>query len=282
MPRVEVSWDGFKWWVREGFRADAITLTKREFSVLKLLTLLSSKEKTFVEVGAHVGYYAVRMAPLYKQVIAIEPNPQNLECLRKNIELNGLTNVQVIPVACGEGEGTLPLGLMEGSSSFYRTNVPTVSVPVKRLDDLVQWGDVVKVDVEGWEEHVIKGAIRFIDRCKPIIVIEYHEFGYYPQAKGAFENIKRMLINYRRFNLDGCRFVHVHESRLKTLSREVLGFLLGRHWLLKMVSNERAGRPWYYGLPHTWWYGMGILDVIENLPEHVLEEPEWLELIRDD
>ena len=48
------------------------------------------------------------------------------------------------------------------------------------------------------------------------------------------------------------------------------------------MKNLREGRDWYYGLPYTWWYGMGVLDVIENLPEHIPEEPEWLEQIRND
>jgi hypothetical protein len=49
-----------------------------------------------------------------------------------------------------------------------------------------------------------------------------------------------------------------------------------------MFDNVKNGRCWWYGLPYTWWYGMGVLDVVENLPEHVLDEPEWLELIKDD
>jgi FkbM family methyltransferase len=282
MPKIEESWDGFNWWIREGFRHDAITLTKREYSVLKVLTTLASKEKTFVEVGTHVGYYAVRMARLYKQVIAIEPNSQSLECLTKNIELNKVSNIQIIPVACGESDTELALGLMEGGSSFYRKNVPSIKVPVKRLDTLVEYGDVVKIDVEGWEENVIKGATRFVDTCKPIIIIEHHEFEYYPEAKGAYERIKNMLPNYRRFNLDCTRFAYVHQDKIKTMPREALGLLVGYHWFWKMLFNVKVGKPWYYGLPHTWWYGMGVLDVVENLPEHVLEEPEWLELIKNE
>jgi len=220
--------------------------------------------------------------PLYKQVIAIEPNPQNLECLTKNIELNKLSNIKIIPIACGEKEEILPLGIMESGSSFYRKNVKTINVPVKRLDDLVEYGDVVKIDVEGWEEKVIAGATNFISKCKPIIFIEHHGLEYYPEAEGSFSRIKKMLIGYRRFNLDGTRYAYVHQDKLKTLSRETLGLLAGYHWFWKMISNVKEGRCWYYGLPYTWWWGMGILDVIENLPEHIMDEPEWLELIKDD
>jgi len=67
-----------------------------------------------------------------------------------------------------------------------------------------------------------------------------------------------------------------------TLTKEVLGLLAAYHWFWKMFFNVKEGKAWYHGLPHTWWYGMGVLDVVENLPEHVLEEPEWLDLIKND
>lgn len=282
MPRIERSWDGFLWWVREGFRHDAITLTKREYSMLKTLTLLASREKTFLEVGAHVGYYSIRMAKLYGKVIAVEPNPQSIECLKKNIELNNVENIEIIPVACGEKEEVKPIGLMEGGTSFYRVNAPTINVTVKKLDQIVAHADIVKIDVEGWEEKVVNGARELISRSRPIIFIEHHEFEYYPEARGSYENIRRQLSNYRRFNLDCTRFCYVPEEKLYSLGRQVLGLLAGYHWLWRMVFNIKDGKPWYYGLPYTWWYGMGILDVIENLPEHVVEEPEWLEIIRND
>lgn len=282
MPKIERSWDGFLWWVREGFKHDSITLTKREYSLLKTLTALASKDKIFLEVGTHVGYYAVRMAKLYGKVIAVEPNPQSIECLKKNIELNNVDNITIIPVACGDIEETKPIGLMEGGTSFHRRNTPSINVQVKKLDSLVEHADVVKIDVEGWEEQVVRGGLELINRSKPVIFIEHHEFEYYPEARGSYENIRKILVNYRRFNLDCTRFCYVPEEKLYSLGRKVLGMLAGYHWFWRMFFNVKEGKPWYYGLPNTWWYGMGVLDVVENLHEHILEEPEWLEYIKND
>jgi len=282
MARVEESWDGFRWYIREGYMHDVIVLTKREWSVLKLLTLLASKEKVFVEVGVHTGSYSIRMAKLYKHVVAIEPNPYSIECLKKNIELNSVDNITVIPVACGDSDGELLLGVAEGSSSLLRRSPVSVKVKVRRLDDLVDHVDVMKIDVEGYEEQVIRGGLNLIDRCKPVMVIEHHDLGGYYTIEGANLRIKSMFKGYRRFNLDGVRYAYVHEDRLLELPREVVGMLAAYHWFQKMISNIGEGRAWYYGLPYTWWWGMGILDVVENLPEHVLDEPDWLELIKDD
>jgi FkbM family methyltransferase len=282
MPRIEESWDGFKWCIREGFRHDVIALTKREWSVIKLLTLLASKDKIFVEVGVHVGSYAIRMSKLYKHVIAIEPNPYSIECLKTNMELNKVQNMTVIPVACGDSDTELLLGLEEGSSSLIRKSPVNVKVKVKRLDDLIDYVDVMKIDVEGYEEQVIRGGLSIINKCKPTMVIEHHDLGGYYNIAGASIRIKNMLKGYRRFSLDGVRYAYVHEEQLPKLPKEAIGMLVAYHWFSRIMNNLREGRDWYYGLPHTWWYGMGVLDVVENLPEHVLDEPEWLELIKDD
>jgi FkbM family methyltransferase len=282
MPRIERSWDGFLWCIREGFRHDVIALTKREWSVMKLLALLASKDKIFAEVGVHVGSYAIRMSKLYRHVIAIEPNPFSLDCLKANMELNKVQNMTVIPVACGDSDAELLLGLAEGSSSLIGESSASVKVKVKRLDDLIDYVDVMKIDVEGYEEQVVRGGLNIINKCKPTMVIEHHDLGGYYNITGASIRIKNMLKGYRRFNLDGVRYAYVHGEQLPKLPKEVIGMLATYHWFSRMMDNLRGGRDWYYGLPRTWWYGMGVLDVVENLPEHVLDEPEWLGLIKDD
>ena len=63
----------------------------------------------FVDVGAHVGkysFYAAKQVGANGLVIAIEPHPKNAENLRKGIELNGLTNIEVVEKACSNYSGT--------------------------------------------------------------------------------------------------------------------------------------------------------------------------------
>jgi len=277
--RIEQSWDGFKWAIREEFRHDIMVLTKREYSILKLLTALSSKDKTFTEIGVHVGYYAIRMAKLYKLVNAIEPDPNSIEALKRNITLNGIANIKIFEVACGDHEGEGELTLREGSSTLLpvEQSFPAkIKVKVKPLDAIIDHTDVMKIDVEGFEENVIKGGLKLIERCRPTIIIEHHDLGGYYQIEGAFQRIGKMLNNYDRFNLDGVRWCWVPHEKLKQLNPEALKLLIVYQWFNKIVDNIANHRPWYYGLPSTWWYGMGILDFIEVLPEYALKEPEWL------
>jgi len=277
---IVTSWDGFKWDIRENFRHDVMVLTKREYSVLKLLTLLASKDKIFTEIGVHVGYYTVRMAKLYKQVYSFEPNPQSVEQLKKNIALNNINNVKIFQVACGETNTRMLLHLREGSSTLLNIQTGSqVEVEVRRLDDMIDWTDVIKIDVEGFEESVLKGAINILNKCKPEMVIEHHDLGGYYQIKGAYERIRKMLKDYIAFNLDGVRYAYVHKDKIHKINKKALDLLVTYHWFNKIVDNLKNKRDWYYGLHGTWWYGMGILDFVEVLPEHIDKEPIWLETI---
>jgi hypothetical protein len=69
---VAESWDGFKWYIVD--EHSKVVLSKGELSVLRALQLLPCD--VFVDVGAHVGYYTVRMARKCREVIAFEPNPK--------------------------------------------------------------------------------------------------------------------------------------------------------------------------------------------------------------
>jgi FkbM family methyltransferase len=126
---------------------------------------------TVVDVGANVGYYtALAASRVGKQgrVFSLEPSPYACERLRTMVEVNGLTNVQVCPVALGERAGELPLYL--GSHKNHSPTLvahegvaPAALVPVRTFDEcLDEWCldyvDLLKLDVEGWEPKVFSGA----------------------------------------------------------------------------------------------------------------------------
>jgi tRNA G37 N-methylase Trm5 len=80
---------------------------------------------TFVDVGAHIGYYSLEAAPLVGpggRVIAVEPNPETVRRLRDNIGASGATNVvSVQPVACSDVEATLDLFAAPRASATSRS-----------------------------------------------------------------------------------------------------------------------------------------------------------------
>jgi FkbM family methyltransferase len=131
---------------------------------------------TFVDAGANVGYFSLlaasRVGPTGR-VLSFEPSPPMLERLRAAVSENRLDHVEIVPAALGAEDAELHLHLPpEGVKSKNHTPslVPQegrrrVPVRVRTLDDcLAERGirrvDVLKVDVEGFEWNVLRGASR--------------------------------------------------------------------------------------------------------------------------
>jgi len=136
---------------------------------------------TVIDVGANLGYYSLLASKLVGpagHVIALEPNSENCRLLLSSLRLNGSTNVQLLPVAADTATGWAYYsthvgsngGLIEGGDLLAH---PGNVVPTFRLDDLVD-GPVgfLKMDVEGAEGRVVKGATRIIERDRPIVTTE--------------------------------------------------------------------------------------------------------------
>jgi FkbM family methyltransferase len=116
-------------------------------------------------------------------VVAFEPLPKHIECFRKNTE--GLANVHLVPIALAEQYDDLLMDAVpDNSGNACVVNEKThiggnrIAVPVhaERLDSfkLAQLNkiDFIKIDCEGWELPIIKGAEKTIKNNKPIMVVE--------------------------------------------------------------------------------------------------------------
>jgi len=137
---------------------------------------------TVVEVGANIGSHSVDMAracapgPFY----AFEPQPRIFQILCANLALNDIGNALAYPEGCGEAEGeaVVPRVNYAGQGNFGGVALQApgeagVSVRVRPLDSLeLPACGLLKVDVEGFEPQVVRGARETIRRCRPIIYIE--------------------------------------------------------------------------------------------------------------
>jgi FkbM family methyltransferase len=148
------------------------------------------KNGTFVDVGAHIGYYSLKAAGMVRpngHVLAIEPNPQTLPKLRGNIQASDASSVSVWPVACAGSESTLQFYAAPrsntGESSLSKENAsqdgpPTAtSVRARPLDAIVKEAkldrvDVIKIDVEGAEFEVLKGSAQTLADFHPVLIVE--------------------------------------------------------------------------------------------------------------
>jgi len=138
---------------------------------------------TFVDVGANVGGYSVRACKIGARVIAVEPGPDNYRVLKLNLELNQCTNAHVLNIAAGskeevrqlyEGDEGAPSGYtLEQGEGIRKVKC---SVEAKPLDAAIppllsdEWINLLKVDVEGFEVEVIKGALNLLKRTRYVIV----------------------------------------------------------------------------------------------------------------
>ncbi|MEQ1887276.1 MAG: FkbM family methyltransferase [Bryobacteraceae bacterium] len=147
----------------------------------------------FFDVGAHIGYDTLRGSVLVGpsgKVVAFEPNPNTLALLRDNVSASQAANVVIQPFACGDKEGSLTLfdstsSGNSGASSLALANadqqsaggLPSFTVRVRRIDDVVnELGitrlDLMKIDVEGAEYMVLRGAEETLRRFHPKVVME--------------------------------------------------------------------------------------------------------------
>lgn len=142
-----------------------------------------STGRTAIDVGANIGSYTMRLAKRYRRVFAFEPNPYSCHILRLNVKLNRFTNVLVQEMALSENDGIMPFFMQiegGGASSLdpFHYGIAydrRIQVNVMKVDDFgIQDADLMKIDAEGQELSVLKGATQTIEQCSPTIGVEVH------------------------------------------------------------------------------------------------------------
>lgn len=122
---------------------------------------------TFVDVGAYIGLYSVAVANRVGEagtVIAFEPDFENRRALLRHTKLNAVQDrVQALPCAVGSFQGTVRFSADQSSESSVGEQ-GTTEVDQITLDDFFSRKriDVLKIDVEGYETHVIQGCTRIL------------------------------------------------------------------------------------------------------------------------
>ncbi len=160
----------------------------------KALARMLRPGMTVVDVGACKGDFTVfaarRVGPA-GMVIAVEPEPANARWLRRSIARNRVTNAVVWEMALSDRVGTATLNRADVSaatsvSSGWHSMTTQLAATRDRievntctLDELVAGGaidrvDVVKLDVEGWEMAVLRGAVETLKRQRPTLALDVH------------------------------------------------------------------------------------------------------------
>ncbi len=159
-----------------------------EAGLLHVMGMCLREGDTFVDVGSNIGLMSLHASWLVGEtglVLSFEPEPDSYKLLLRNLDLNSATNVRPYGVALGSSKGKAMIygkGPNRGGASLLEPSVPHPpgeEVPVETLDGLLGLSEtnairMMKVDVEGYELEVLRGAKSILGRpSAPILCIEY-------------------------------------------------------------------------------------------------------------
>jgi FkbM family methyltransferase len=182
---------------------------------------------TAIDVGAHIGFFTMHMAAAVRstgRVYAFEPIDANADLLERSIIENDFTDrVFFRRVAVGATSGTAVVTfatetLNSGGAYLLRPGTPPLAgnvarkVPLVALDDLDLRRPVrvVKLDVEGAEPQVIRGAIRLLQADRPVILSELHPTQLKRASGVTGDEFLALLraLGYRAQTVDGAPIEH--------------------------------------------------------------------------
>ena len=156
------------------------------YGIDKLTTLDSVRNKHIIDAGGYVGDTALLFSSYTdKSIHVFEASPSNMDIIRETIRLNQLENIVPVSKALGEKSGTATFSLGERNSCNSLVERPGYNYPnhievsVITLDDYVRENNLevglIKVDIEGGEQLLLKGAVETIRTQHPILLISiYH------------------------------------------------------------------------------------------------------------
>lgn len=221
-----------------------------EFSDMAFTLHLLRKEDLFIDIGANIGSYTILASGhVGSKTLAFEPSPSTFENLKNNISINHIDGlVRSYNMALGSNKGQVNF-----TKSFDTINhvanpgeVDIIEVSVDKLDNILAEGEfplLIKVDVEGFETEVIKGALNTLN-CSQLqsIIIELNgsgaRYGFdeleihqklvdYGFSRYTYEPFSRKLIPINDIKIDNYIYVKdlsFIEQRLKSAERiNILG-----------------------------------------------------------
>jgi FkbM family methyltransferase len=184
--------DGLLWIDRGKGTEDYLGPSAHEAELEPHLVNLVPEDGIVLEVGAHVGHWTLRLADHAALILAVEANPETATVLRRNLVINDITNVEIIPVAAWDENTTLRLEDPNkrnagGSTRTLPSTEGDATVPAAPLDDVITdlpRLDLVKLDVEGADIHALRGMAKLLREHRPVLFIECHDYcGYYTRAE---------------------------------------------------------------------------------------------------
>lgn len=199
---------------------------------LDRLFSLCQSNATVLDVGSNIGWTLLNLSrrSIHGKAIGFEPDPVNFELCKTNLDRNQFQNVVVYPIGLGESTRK---ALIETRSADNRggnrvapsSDAKGAEIEILKMDDFLSSAGIsavnlIKIDVEGYELKVLRGAEKTLRSCNPILFIEIDENNLRDQGDSAIELMKFLYsVGYtdfteavqgisidQAFNFSGCHF----------------------------------------------------------------------------
>lgn len=147
----------------------------REIQILPHALQRVTNRRAAIDGGANVGRWAIAMAPHFDSVFAFEPVDFSYQAMRKHLEIERCDNVYPIQTALLDRECMVQMKSppkRSASTAFYAQQSANgqraIRIDILNLEDC----GLIKLDLEGAELRALYGAVRTLERCKPVLIIE--------------------------------------------------------------------------------------------------------------
>lgn len=156
----------------------SIIINQSEPEQLKYAAGLLQDDFICFDIGANVGFYTLLFSLKAREVYSFEPLPRNLMYLAQMIRINSLSNVRIIPCAVSDASGIRRFSDEKRHSLGHLSQNGTIPVLTTTCDQFVSETGIspqlLKIDVEGSEFSVLKGAHSLLQSAHPSILLSTH------------------------------------------------------------------------------------------------------------
>ena len=220
----------------EGISRTLFLFGQREMDHYKMLHEILKPGLKILDIGANIGYYAIMeslvVGPTGK-ITAIEPMLPNINLLKRNVELNNATNIEVIHGAVSSSTGTAKMFLSSRSnlhtfhrdgSAFDYLDATPIDVPTMTLRDAGERSgsrpDLIRMDVEGHEVEILRQLADLVreEMMTPLVIFETHLTRY--NQHNDFVPILKSLFDLGYMVKTAASSNKIGSSRLRKLGYE--------------------------------------------------------------
>ena len=200
-----------------------------------------------IDIGSNIGYYALLESKKIGKngnVLAIEPSPENFSTLVYNIKLQNDQNINAFNFAIGDKNDEIEFLIgkksnwskVKDENDIIESEDKIIKIPLKTLNSFVKDNqlekiDLLRMDVEGYENNIIDGAIEVLTKFKPKIMVEIHKM-----IMGK-KKTREILEKLKKLNYENKFFIpRIFDSQIIGDKKDIKKYSINN--LIEMLEND--------------------------------------------